>query len=405
MRILFLTHNFHPEVNAPASRTLEHCRRWKEKGAEVTVITCAPNFPDGKVYRGYKNKIWQKENIDGINVIRIWAYIVPNKGILKRTLGFISYSVSSFLAGLFCKTDIIVATSPQFFTALSGKVLSFWKRKPWIMEVRDLWPESIKSVGVSKYNSIIKYFERKELQCYNSAKHIVVVTDTFKKILIERGIKPEKISVHKNGVNNLLFNPSDRKDSNIIKQLRLEGKIIIGYVGTHGLAHKLDFILDCASKLQNLDNSYHFLFIGNGARKEDLLKQKESLSLRNVTMLDTVSKSKVRDYLSIIDICLINLKKSELFKTVLPSKIFENAAMEIPILMGVEGEAKALIEKYNAGICFEPENEDDFMNKLQTLKEAENRDKYKEGCRQLAKDFDRNVIADQMYELIQNVAK
>ena len=131
MKILFLTDNFPPEVNAPATRTYEHCREWVKQGAEVTVITCAPNFPQGKVYDGYKNKLYQTEMVDGIKVIRVWSYIVANKGFIKRTLDFISFSVTAFLAGLFVKTDLIIATSPQFFTALAGRVLSRWKRRPY----------------------------------------------------------------------------------------------------------------------------------------------------------------------------------------------------------------------------------------------------------------------------------
>ena len=158
-KILFLTDNFPPEVNAPASRTYDHCREWVKNGNDVTVITCAPNFPQGKVYDGYKNKVWQEEWVDGIRVIRVWSYIVANKGFIKRTLDFISYSISSFIAGLFIKTDVIVATSPQFFTALSGRTLSFWKHRPWIMEVRDLWPESIKTVGAMNNNLFIQNIE------------------------------------------------------------------------------------------------------------------------------------------------------------------------------------------------------------------------------------------------------
>ena len=137
MRILFLSDNFPPEVNAPASRTYDHCKEWVKCGDEVTVITCVPNFPQGKVYEGYKNKWRHEEMIDGIRVIRVWSYIVANKGFVKRTLDFISYSVTAFIAGLFIKTDVVIATSPQFFTALCGRTLAFWKRKPWIMEVRD----------------------------------------------------------------------------------------------------------------------------------------------------------------------------------------------------------------------------------------------------------------------------
>ena len=177
MRILFLTDNFPPEVNAPASRTYDHAREWVKSGHSVTVITCFPNFPKGKIYDGYKNKLYQKERIDGIEVIRVWSYITANKGFFKRTLDFISYSVTSFFAGLFVNTDVIVATSPQFFTALSGRTLAFFKRKPWIMEVRDLWPESIKTVGAMKDNLFIRYFEWQEIRCYKSAKKIIVVTD------------------------------------------------------------------------------------------------------------------------------------------------------------------------------------------------------------------------------------
>lgn len=200
MKILFLTDNFPPEVNAPATRTYEHCKEWVKQGEEVTVITCTPNFPQGKVYTGYRNRLYQKEIMDGIRVIRIWSYITANEGFLKRTLDYISFSVTSFFAGLFQQADIIIATSPQFFTALSGRTLSFWKRKPWIMEVRDLWPESIKTVGAMKENPIIRFLEWEEKRCYRSAQKIVVVTDSFKKRLSEkRNTSPKDRSYKKRG--------------------------------------------------------------------------------------------------------------------------------------------------------------------------------------------------------------
>lgn len=399
MKILFLADNFPPEVNAPASRTHDHLKEWKKAGHDVTVITCAPNFPKGKVYDGYKNKLYQTEVMDGINVIRVWSYIAENKGFFRRTLDYISFSVTSFLVGLFVKCDIIIATSPQFFAALSGRTLSFFKRKPWIMEVRDLWPESIKTVGMMKDNLFIKYFEWQEKRCYRSAKHIVVVTDSFKKNLVARGIDAEKISVIKNGANRELFSPME-KDQAIISELGLEGKKIIGYIGTHGMAHRLDFILKCAKNMEN-KNDYHFLLIGSGARKEELLRLKEAKDITNVTMLDSVPKTEVNRYISILDLALINLRKSDLFKTVIPSKIFENAGMEIPILMGVEGEAQEIIERYGAGLCFEPENEEDFNRKLNELLTNDTLyAKCKEGCRKLSVDFDRKKLAERMLQVI-----
>jgi len=402
MKILFLTDNFPPEVNAPATRTYEHCKEWVQMGAEVTVVTCFPNFPKGKVYDGYKNSWKKTEWVDGIKVIRVWSYISANKGLLKRILDYISYSVTSFLAGLRIKTDIIIATSPQFFTALAGRTLSFWKRKPWIMEVRDLWPESIKTVGAMKDSIFIRYFEKEERWCYKSASKVVSVTDSFKKTIIEKGIPADKIEVVKNGANFDLFKPL-HKDSELLKRLNLNGQIVIGFIGTHGMAHKLDFILDCAKKLQN--TNYHFLFIGDGAMKNTLVEKKEKERISNVTMLDSVSKDQVSRYLSLVDISLISLKKSDLFETVIPSKIFENAAMEIPILIGVDGEARSIIEKYNAGLFFEPENETSFFSKLHEITNPENQNEFKTGCKKLALDFDRKVLAKKMFEIIQNTIR
>ena len=400
MKILFLTDNFPPEVNAPASRTFEHVKEWHKAGHDITVITCAPNFPKGEVYAGYKNKLYQTEMMDGVKVVRVWSYIAENKGFVKRTLDYISYSVTSFFAGLFQKTDIIVATSPQFFTALSGRTLAFWRHKPWIMEVRDLWPESIKTVGAMKDNMFIRYFEWEEMRCYKSAKKIVVVTDSFKRTLISRGVPEGKISVVKNGVSRDLFKPQP-KDEALVKSLGLEGKRIIGYIGTHGMAHKLDFILRCAKNMEG-KNDYHFLLIGSGAEKANLMKMKEDMDITNVTMLDSVPKSEVHRYISILDLSLINLKKSPLFTTVIPSKIFENAGMEIPIIMGVEGEAQEIVEKYGAGLCFEPENEADFNEKLtMLLSDDDLYQRCKEGCRRLSIDFDRKKLASDMLEVIE----
>ena len=399
MKILFLTDNFPPETNAPASRTFDHCKEWVKSGAEVTVITCAPNFPAGKVFNGYKNKLYQKEIVEGIKVIRVWTYITANEGFIKRTLDFISFSITSFIAGLFQKFDIIIATSPQFFTALSGRTLSFFKRKPWIMEVRDLWPESIKTVGAMKDNFIIRYFEWEETRCYMSAKKIVVVTDSFKKTLIHRGVPESKIFVIKNGVNKKLFAPI-AKDEAIIEKLGLNGKKVIGYIGTHGMAHKLDFILHCAKALEGSD--YHFLLLGNGAEKGNLIKLKEELNISNVSLLEPVAKEEVKKYISVLDIALINLKKSELFKTVIPSKIFENAAMGIPILMGVEGEAKEIIDTFKAGVTFEPENEKDFLAKISLFNDSDFYSNCQSGCLKLADCYDRTKLANEMLNIITN---
>ena len=400
MKLLFISDNFPPEVNAPATRTFEHCQFWVREGVEITVLTCAPNFPQGKVYPGYKNKLVQVEYLSNIRVIRVWSYISANEGFLKRTIDYFSFAVMATIASLFVKTDIIVATSPQFFSAAAGRWISILKRKNWIMEVRDLWPESIKNVDVLRDGPIIRFFEWWEKRLYKKALKIVVVTDSFKENIAARGISREKIHVVKNGANIALFTPRT-KNSTLLEKLKLQNKFVICYIGTHGMAHKLDFIMYCALKIKN--PAFHFLFIGTGAEKKNLLRMKQEMQLGNVTMIDPVPKEEVPDYLSCSDISLIPLRKSELFKTVIPSKIFETCAMKIPILLGVEGESKALIEKYRAGLCFEPENEEDFLEKLNILYlDKKLYEKTRDGCAQLAKDFDRNLLAYKMYEILKS---
>lgn len=397
LKILFLTDNFPPEVNAPATRTFEHCREWVQSGINVTVLTCAPNFPTGKVYPGYKNKLYQKESLDGINVIRVWSYMTSNQGTLKRILDYISFSFSSFFAGLFIKSDLIVATSPQFFTAISGFVLSVFKRKPWVMEVRDLWPESIRAVNAMNIsNRLWNKLEKIELFLYRKASQIIVVTDSFKDNIAGRGIDLDKIHIVKNGVIFDAFNVRQDNEDLIKKYPQLRDKFIIGYLGTHGMAHKLDFILHCAEKLKP-QNDVHFLFIGDGAEKSSLLTIKDQLCLDNVTMLPTIPKKDIVAHLSLFNAALIPLRKSDLFRTVIPSKIFESAAMRIPIILGVQGESQALIEKYHAGICFEPENEQAFLESIFKLKEDQKLyTRLQTGCEQLVLDFDRKKLAQEM---------
>lgn len=405
MKILFLTDNFPPEVNAPATRTYEHCREWVKSGAEVTVITCFPNFPQGKVYNGYKNKWKKTEWIDGIKVIRVSTYITKNEGFILRTLDYISFSITSFFAGISEQFDIIVATSPQFFTALAGRTLSFWKRRPWIMEVRDLWPESVKTVGAMKDNVVIRYFEKEEIWCYKSATRIVTVTDRFKTIIKEKGIAEDKIKVVKNGANLDLYNPRS-KEEELLTKLNIKNKVVLGYIGTHGMAHNLDFIIDCAKHMMESHPSFHFLFIGDGAEKSKLLQKVKTENIDNVTMLDSIPKDKVADHLSILDAAIINLKKSDLFTTVIPSKIFETSAMEIPILLGVDGEARSIIEQYDAGLFYEPENKGDFIQKVdQLFSDSRRIDNCKAGCRKLARDFDRKILANKMLSIISDSVK
>lgn len=400
MNILFLTDNFPPEVNAPATRTYEHCREWAKHGHKITVLTTAPNFPLGKVYEGYSNKILSTEFKDGIRIIRVGTYIAANEGFAKRILDYISFSIMAFFVGLFIRTDLILATSPQFFTAVAGRWLSFFKQRPWIMEVRDLWPESIFAVGALGKGSVYKILELIELRLYKSAKLIIVVTDAFKSKITSRGIDQSKIEVHKNGVILDSFAPRPKDEELLSVYPQLIEKKVFAYIGTHGMAHGLSFIINCLPMLEKNLPEAHFLFIGEGAEKQKLIKQAKVLNLTNITFIPFVGKNEVVRYLSLMDVALVNLKKNDTFKTVIPSKIFEAAAMNKPILIGLEGETKGIINSFNAGLCFEPENEVDFIVQCKNILIEENYREFQLGCHKMSLAFNRKQIALQILNTI-----
>ncbi len=393
MHILFLSHYFYPEGNAPASRTYENSKRWVLDGHKVTVVTGAPNVPDGVVYAGYKNRIRQREKIDGIDIVRVWTYIAPNRGTARRILNYFSYMVSS-VQGLFVRNvDIVVATSPQFFCVIGGYMLSRLKRVPFVMEVRDMWPESIKSVGAIKSGPIIGFLEKLEHYLYRHADHIIVVTDSFKKAISDRGISGSKISVIKNGVDLSFFQPrvgmEDAKRS-----LGLEGKFVVSYVGTLGMAHALDCLLSVADSM-NAYKDIVFMFVGSGAEKDKLLCIKEEKKLDNVMFVDRQPKDRIPFYYECSNVCVVPLKKTDLFKTVLPSKMFEIMAMSRPIVQSVDGEARSLLEQAGAGLYVEPENKDAIRQAILNIFDNPSmaQDMGKKGRFFVEQHFNRDVLA------------
>jgi glycosyltransferase involved in cell wall biosynthesis len=357
MHILFLTDNFPPEGNAPASRTYEHAREWVKLGHDVTVITCAPNFPEGVLFDGYKNKWYQHEVMEGIDVVRVKTYITANEGFVKRILDYISFGVMGGIAGLFqTRPDVIVSTSPQFFCACGAWVLSVVRWKPWVFELRDIWPASITAVGAMEKSTIIRVLEKLEMFLYRRADRIVAVTNSFKTELIERGIDGDKIDVVINGVDLSKYSPVDTKDPALADQYGLAGKFVVGYIGTHGMAHALDKVLDAAALLQDNDD-VRFLFAGGGAERASLERLAAERGLSNVVMMPRQPKEAMPAVWSLCDISLISLRDTPLFTKVIPSKIFESMGMGLPMVIACPaGEATDIIAGTSSGVVVQPEN-------------------------------------------------
>lgn len=332
MKILFLTENFPPETNAAANRVYERAKFWTTWGHDVTVITCAPNFPKGQVHEGYTNKWYQTERMDGIKVVRVKTFINPNKGILLRMLDFLSFMVTGFFASLAQhRPDVVVATSPQFFTAVAGWLVGVCRRRPFVLELGDIWPASIVAVGAMEESSLIRMLERLELFLYRRSDAIVALTPSFKKNLVSRGIDGDKISIVINGVDTSRFQKKPR-DEALVAEWGLTGQFVIGYIGTHGMAHGLSNVLQAAAHLRGND-SVKFLFVGDGAERDDLIAEASAEKLTNVQFVESQPREKVPSIWSVCDIALVHLRDSAVFSEVIPSKIFEAMAMGVPILL------------------------------------------------------------------------
>ena len=312
MHVLFLTDNFPPEANAPASRTHEHCRVWVEAGHQVTVVTCAPNFPKGEVFAGYRNAWRQEETIDGIRVIRVWSYITANEGFARRILDYLSFMATASIAGPSVpEVDIVVGTSPQFFTACAACFVGAVKRRPWVFELRDLWPESIRAVGAMRDSWLLR----------------------------------------------------DTPDVRI-------------------------------------------LLLGDGARKEALVARARELGVEgNVVFIDSVPKSEVVRYWSLLDVSIIHLRRTPLFETVIPSKLFECMGMGIPVLHGVAGESAGIVEREGAGWVFEPEDASALAALVRRVRaDPEMLAACRERCLAAAGRYDRRALALAMLGELDRVA-
>ena len=400
--ILFISDNFHPESNALANRLYDHAKTWVSNGYRVTILTCVPNFPKGEVFDGYKNKWRQIDCIDGITVIRIKSYIAANKGALKRILDYMSFALHAAIQGLFVKKpDIIIGTSPQPFPVFSAWFVARVKRKPFVFELRDLWPESIIAVdAMGKQNRLLRFFAWAIKQMCKSADVIVSVTDSFKKILVEEeSIHIDKIIVCKNGIK-----ASEIQVTEASRELRekyqLQEKFLVGYIGTIGMAHSVHSILQAAK--ENSDPSVHFIIMGSGAYADEIKDQCDKFD--NVTFIDSGNRQDALNITNMLDVPIVHLKDTPLFRTVIPSKIFEIMALGKPILMGVKGESREIvIDQAQAGVPFEPENAKSLNNAIKEIHNLEfNSEKF---IKFVQTRFDREKTAIRMLKEIDEVVK
>ena len=361
MKILYISQYFPPEIAAPAVRVSELSRHWAAAGHEVTVLTGFPNHPTGVVHPEYRSKLRRvvfRECVEAVQVVRTWLWPRPNRKALGRILSFVSFSVSAAISGLFLsRPDVVIATSPQLLVGLTGWWLARAKRIPFVFEVRDLWPESLSAVGMGNDQSILHRVLAKVAGfLYGQSDRIVVVTPAFKDHLVKNWKVPqEKISVVPNGVETELFSP-DKTNADLKKEIGAEGKFIACYIGTMGMAHGLEIVLEAATELKNAMPQAFFLLVGDGAEKENIAARARSLGLSNLRLVDSQPREKIPAYICASDVCLVLLKRTPVFETVIPTKMLEFMACARPVILGVEGQARQIVQEARAGLCIQPEN-------------------------------------------------
>ncbi|MFU8814855.1 MAG: glycosyltransferase family 4 protein [Pseudomonadales bacterium] len=402
-------------MNAPASRTYDHCRAWVAAGHQVTVVSCVPHHPMGKVFPGYRNRLVQREVRDGIQAVKVLTYVTANEGFVKRTCNYVFYMLMAIAVAPFLpRADVVISTSPQFFNGLAGYFVSRLKRCPWVLEVRDLWPESIVAVGALTNPRAIRALQAMERFAYRKADHIVPVTRPFAvhiENVTKRSGSPatspvdnQAISVIPNGVDLRLF--TDRAPNEAYAaRAGIAGKFVASYVGTHGMAHGLDTLLDAAELLRDRSDIV-FVMAGDGAERQRLQAAIRARTLDNVKMLGQLPKEEMPDLWSCSGASLVLLKKQDLFTTVIPSKIFESMAMKKPIILGVRGEAQRIITESGSGICIEPQNAGDLAAAVRRLADdpALRQRLGNAGYDYVRTNYDRSVLAAQYEALLRETS-
>ena len=407
MRVLIVTHYFPPEVGAPQARLSALAKLWAAAGDDVTVLTGMPNHPTGIIPPEYRRKVTLEERVERYRVVRTWVYATPNEGVVKKTLGHLSFMVTSCLFGIpqTGRADVVVVSSPTFFSIFSAWLIARLRRARLVVEVRDLWPAVFADLGVITNRTLIRSLEVLELAAYRAADAVVVVTEGFRSNLLARGVPATKVHTICNGADLDLFSvaPGDRD------RMRgwlgaAPGEVVVLYIGAHGISHGLSAVVDAAEKLRG--EPVHVALVGDGAEKEKIRERVSRLALPSVTLRDSVPADDVPGILAAADICLVPLRDVPLFRTFIPSKLFEFLAAGRAVIGSVRGETADILRDAGA-VVVDPENPAALADAIQELA-ADPARRVAMGARgraYVAERFDRRQLAARYRDVLRSVVK
>lgn len=402
MKILFLTQYCPPEVGAPQNRIFEFAKQLKKFGHEITILTAMPNYPRGEIFEEYRGKKIVKETIDGIDIVRTGIYATKSKDFVKRLRNYLSFTWSSVFSGAkhIEKQDVIITESPPLFLGWSGYVLSKMKKAKFVFNVSDLWPESAVKLDVLHNKAMIKASTWLEEFCYRKAAAVTGQTKGIVDNIVSRGFDKNKVHIITNGVDTEFFKKENRSEE-FRESIGIKNKFAVVYAGIHGIAQGLEVLVDAAEIIKE-EKEIQIVFIGEGPEKPMLMNKVKEKKLENVTFLPMQDKKDMPKIIASMDATVVPLKKLDIFKGALPSKMFENLASEIPIVLAVEGEAENLINDAQAGIVVEPENSKEIAKAILKLhKNKELRESLgKNGRSYVMNNFSREAIARKLENIL-----
>ncbi len=396
MRIRYLSQYYPPEPGAPAARVQGLSRYWVSQGHSVQVVTGFPNHPTGIIREPWQGQWKAREDDEGVEVLRNWLWALPNKSIRHRLLSQASYAASASTLGLARsnQADVMIATSPSIFTGVAGILHNRAQGVPFILEIRDLWPQLFVEMGMIKNPAAIALCNLLEQSLYQQADLIVTVTNRFRRIICERGIPEERVKVIHNGVEMQRFKPNVELRNAVRSQWGLEDKFVVSYVGTHGVLQRLDLLLDIAARLQ-ADPKFHILFVGDGAEKSKLEQLTLERQLTNVTFAGLQPHESISGFYLASDVCYVPVRPHPfVVENFVPSKIVEILATGTPVLGAVGGEAAEILEESGLARVVTPGDVEASTDTIRSMAQKPPSQKARHNARKYVERFSRVNLAE-----------
>ena len=365
MNFVILSSLFHPEPTANAVRMSELAKVLHSAGHRVEVLTGFPYYRNQAPDPEFSGRYIVERQWNGMRLIHCYTYVARSASIIERLKTFNSFALSAVWAGatrLSPGTDAIIAISPPFFTGFSALALSRYLKVPYIFDIQDLYPETAVHLGVIRNRRLIQFLEKLERTLYRKAAGMIGISDGFSAHFKKCGVHHSRVEVLPNWVDTAQFSFQPFRTTAIT----VENPLTIGFFGNHGLAQGLETIIDGIGRVHD-EQRVRFVFMGDGAAKQKILERATAMGLKNIRFDPPAPHELVPEKLAEFDVGIVHLCRNPLYRITVPCKTYEYMALGKPILIGVDGEARKIVETAQAGVFFEPENPESFADSVRGL--------------------------------------